>query len=271
MDIVKINSMLKEHELWLKSGGSNGRRAILDGENLQQSNLSNVDLSYAILKNVNFTRANLVETKLCNAYLVGSILSYADCRNADLSYANFNNSTLESVNLTEANLQGALFQNAILVNSDLTGTNISNTDMAQTDLTNAIFTSAVIVDTNFENSLLNDIIFSGEQVELKKALYEISHAKRNSNISFIKLLVKKNSLLFKIINVFGYLVVSVSIIAMVIVSLSKVFSLLGEDYNINLHYFDLMIMLFIGVVFILITQGLKILAFDFSIGKRLKK
>lgn len=273
MDLVKISTLLEEHKIWLNTEGVSGNRALLDGENLQQFDLSNVDLSHAILKNVNFIRANLSGAKLCNAYLVNSNLSYSNFKNADLSYANLSNTNLESVNFTEANLQGIILQNSFLVNGDLTRTNIIGADISQSNLNNANFTSATIIDTNFDNTLLNNIVFTGDQAELKKAFYENSYKNQQDNISFIKKFNKRNFILLKIINVFSYLIVIASILSMlitVILNLSNNLNLLNEKINIDLSYSELIFMVFISITFILLTEGLKIMTLKFSNGKNNK-
>lgn len=42
-----LDKILKQHELWIESGGDEGNRANLFGVNLRSVNLSGTDLRYA--------------------------------------------------------------------------------------------------------------------------------------------------------------------------------------------------------------------------------
>ena len=67
MEQAKLDKILDNHKLWLKTNGEQGERADLRSADLRSADLRSADLSYADLRSAD--------------------LSYADLRSADLSYA----------------------------------------------------------------------------------------------------------------------------------------------------------------------------------------
>ena len=88
MEQAKLNKILENHKLWLKTGGQEGERADLSSVDLRYANLRSADLRYADLSYANLRYANLSSADLSYADL-----SYADLRYADLSYADLDYST----------------------------------------------------------------------------------------------------------------------------------------------------------------------------------
>ena len=92
MEQAKLDKILDEHKLWLKTNGQEGKKA-----NLSSADLSSADLSYANLSSANLRYANLSSADL----------SYADLRYANLSSADLSSADLSSANLSSANLRYA--------------------------------------------------------------------------------------------------------------------------------------------------------------------
>lgn len=78
MEQAKLNKILENHKLWLKTNGEEGERADLRFVNLRYADLSSADLRFV----------NLRFADLRSADLSYADLRYADLRYADLSYAN---------------------------------------------------------------------------------------------------------------------------------------------------------------------------------------
>lgn len=79
--------------------GANFRNTILDATVFAEANLSSADFAGAILKEVNFGRANLAEVKLTR-----TTHNRTDFRNANLSSADFCGAILQSASFCHANL-----------------------------------------------------------------------------------------------------------------------------------------------------------------------
>ena len=92
MEQAKLNKILENHKLWLRTDGEQGERANLSSANLSYANLSSANLSYADLRYANLRSADL---------------NYANLRSADLNYANLRYANLSSANLRYANLRSA--------------------------------------------------------------------------------------------------------------------------------------------------------------------
>ena len=89
MEQAKLDKILDNHKLWLKTNGEQGERA-----NLRYADLCYADLSYANLRYADLSYADLSYANLRSANLRYANLSSADLRYADLSYANLDYSSL---------------------------------------------------------------------------------------------------------------------------------------------------------------------------------
>ena len=123
MNQEKLQSVLKEHQLWLETRFSDhieGRRVNLSG-----AYLMNTDLWGADLMNTDLSGANLRGVNLSGAYLSGADLSGANLMNTDLSGADLRDANLRGADLRDANLSGANLRGA-----DLWGADLMNTDLS---------------------------------------------------------------------------------------------------------------------------------------------
>ena len=88
MEQAKLNKILDEHKLWLKTNGEQGKRANLSSADLRSANLSSADLRYANLSSANLSSADLRSADLRSADLRSANLRYANLSSANLRYAN---------------------------------------------------------------------------------------------------------------------------------------------------------------------------------------
>ena len=105
MNQDKLNKVLEDHKLWLKSEG--GYKANLHCANLEGANLHCADLYRADLRSANLYCADLYCANLCGANLRGANLHCANLRSADLYRADLRGANLHCANLWGANLRGA--------------------------------------------------------------------------------------------------------------------------------------------------------------------
>ena len=164
----KLEEVLKQHVLWLKDS-KNGKCADFGEYDLEEVELSGVNLSKA-----DFTRANLSKTKLVGANLTGAklchasldgidltdaILDKADLESAFLCFstalrlraeqANFTNCTLWANDFTEAKMAKANFMYAHLGDSIFNSADLSNCEFYLADIDYAHFDQANLVHANF--------------------------------------------------------------------------------------------------------------------------
>ena len=114
MNKAKLDKILDNHKLWLRTEGEQGEKADLSG-----ANLSGADLSWA----------NLGWANLSGANLSGANLSWADLSGANLSWADLSEANLHGANLSEANLHGANLSGANLGGANLGGANLDYSSM----------------------------------------------------------------------------------------------------------------------------------------------
>lgn len=92
-----FEDVLNSHELWVKTEGESGSRAVFDGANLQDRHFR-----YRMLNGARFCAANL-----SGADFTGCSLAHAVFTNADLSFAEFEHANLLYAELINANLNRA--------------------------------------------------------------------------------------------------------------------------------------------------------------------
>lgn len=90
IDSETLNTMLDQHELWIKSGFKKGQRA----------DFSNADLSGVDLRNRNLSGARFANANLRRAKLVDSIFHGTNLGNADLSEAEMFDTVFRRVDLS---------------------------------------------------------------------------------------------------------------------------------------------------------------------------
>ncbi|MCP4631652.1 MAG: pentapeptide repeat-containing protein [candidate division Zixibacteria bacterium] len=136
----QLNKILKEHELWMSSGGEHGKVADFRNANLLEIDLSNLSLPHAV-----FIGANLYGTNFSGSLLHDTRFSeeiYDEYHNevsfADLTSANFKNANLRRASLRYTNLTEVDFTDASLTDANLTDTKgLLSEQLAGTDVTNA--------------------------------------------------------------------------------------------------------------------------------------
>ena len=94
MNKEKLDKILENHKLWLRTSGEQGERADLRSADLRSADLRSANLNYADLRYADLSYADL---------------SYADLSSANLSYANLSSADLSSADLRSADLDFSAF------------------------------------------------------------------------------------------------------------------------------------------------------------------
>ncbi len=155
MDREKLEEIVSEHLLFLRSNGDEGRKAILNDADLRGAHLEKADLQ----------KANLSSANLSDAGLAGAILNNVKLNNADLRGANLEGASLISADLTDADLTDANLANTILRGAILTSAQINNANLSKSDLTNAEINSADIISANLTGANLSNADLSSVNLE----------------------------------------------------------------------------------------------------------
>ncbi|WP_193618002.1 pentapeptide repeat-containing protein [Neisseria mucosa] len=151
-----VISMIKDHHLWLSSGGKEGKQAVFTGYDLSgldsdyaearyivppfwEKNLSKIDLSYSNLSGLYFREVNL---------------SQADFRGANLKNAHFYQATLYKADFSGADISEAYIEESSLNQANLTKTDLSKTRIAYSHLEDANLQDANCRETNFQRAQL---------------------------------------------------------------------------------------------------------------------
>ena len=129
MDEKELKEVLENHKHWLNEDcdGWGNMRANLNGVDLSEANLNEVDLYGADLRGANLSKATLYRANLYSA----------DLRGANLCKVNFYRADLGGADLSGANLRGANLRGANLRGADLRGVDLSETRLIGVDLSGA--------------------------------------------------------------------------------------------------------------------------------------
>lgn len=195
IDMETVVSMLKDHQLWLSSGGKEGKQAVFTGYDLSgldadyakagyivppfwKKRLSKIDLSNSNLSGLYFRGVDLVQANFCGANLRNAkfdqaILYKADFSGADISEGYIEGSSLKQANLTKADLSKTYIAYSDLRESNLQDANCQETNFQRTQLQGANlhgadFYGARFVATTIEENQLTHIRFA-ENIEFSLA------------------------------------------------------------------------------------------------------
>lgn len=191
IDMETVVSMLKDHQLWLSSGGKEGKQAVFTGYDLSgldsdyaearyvvppfwEKNLSKIDLSYSNLSGLSFRKVILSQAdfrgaNLKNANFYQATLYKADFSGADISEAYIEESSLNQANLTKADLSKTRIDYSHLEDTNLQDANCQKTNFRHTklqgaNLRGADFHGANFLDATIEENQLTHIRFA-ENIE----------------------------------------------------------------------------------------------------------
>lgn len=117
MDQTLLDSILKDHKLWVESNRKEGRPASLKGRDLAGKNLSNANLCFINLEGADLEAANLENSRMHGANFKGANLNRANLRNASCTSVDFSVATLTKTNLYRTSFFFANLNKAKLTNS----------------------------------------------------------------------------------------------------------------------------------------------------------
>lgn len=131
------------------------------GLDLQDQNLSRLNLAHAMFSYANLSGANLMAADMIAADLTGANLARADLSGANLSHGQFQDADLSGATLAGTNLTHASLSQMDLAGVSLVGANLTNTDLSGADLTRANLTGAILANTDLTGANL-----AGAKLEL---------------------------------------------------------------------------------------------------------
>ncbi len=151
---VLLSNAVEEHVKWLRSGGSEGAKAALAGQDLAgaecpEADLTNTNLRGIDLSGANLRGATLQGADLRGANLSGTDLSEGDLVSAKLRHADLSISRLGGAKLVDADLAGATFKGAAMEDTDLRGANLLGANLQGADLRH----TAGLVQTQIDKAM----------------------------------------------------------------------------------------------------------------------
>jgi len=152
----RIDALRDLNEDRVSLNGVDISNAFLPDIDLKYAKLSYANLSGADLKNANFSGAELRKTNLAGADLKIAKFSRADLQRANLSGTNLFLADIFVAQLQSANLSSAELPRARLLGANLSGANLNdanlcNTDLSEADLQGADLSRAYLRETNLWN------------------------------------------------------------------------------------------------------------------------
>ncbi|MEG4282124.1 pentapeptide repeat-containing protein [Microcoleus sp. A006_D1] len=170
-NLSRINlsqSILRRASLFVTNiSGANLSETDLSEANLNVARLSSVNLSRAILNGASLNVANLVKADLSGAQLIGASLIRGELVRCELSKTNFSGANLTEADLREVKLTQANLCGANLSGANLRGASASSANFQQANLHGADLTKAELNGVNLSNADMRQA--SLQQVNLSGA------------------------------------------------------------------------------------------------------
>lgn len=137
-----LDAILAEHALWVQTGGTQGKRAQLEGEDLSgrtltEAPLTNANLRRCDLSGSDLSKAELHGADMRHAELIGCQMVEANLAVARMRHAHLRGCTLDRANLQGADLAGADLAGSIFEGADLKGANMLGVSLNGADLSGA--------------------------------------------------------------------------------------------------------------------------------------
>lgn len=124
-----------------------GQRCI-EGLNLAEMDLTDIDLSKMALRNVNFNGSILRNAKFSGTICEGVDFTDCDLRNAEFENASLENNDFRKVrHLTYVNFKNANLRNSNFSGKVLTGVNFTGSDLSNAYLEHIDFTTVILYET----------------------------------------------------------------------------------------------------------------------------
>lgn len=156
MDANTLETILRNHALYIESNGKLGAKADLRGANLCGIYLKDVSLYEADLREANLCGADLRNTDLRKANLCRANLVEADFRGANLRESNLGEVNLYGADLQEANLYAADLYKADLSRADLQEANLRKANLYSADFYAADLSRANLREANLREAILSE-------------------------------------------------------------------------------------------------------------------
>ena len=161
-------SMLKGASFCVTNiSGANLSDSDLTEANLNVARLSSTNLTRAILNRANLNVANLVRADLTAAQLIGASLIRGELIRAELTQTNFSGANLNEADLREVKLTQANLSGANLSGANLRGASAKDANFEAANLHGADLTKAELKGVNFSNADMRQA--SLQQVNLSGA------------------------------------------------------------------------------------------------------
>jgi len=103
----EIDSIVEQHQVWLRTNGAEGKRGFLSGANLCGFSFEKLNLDKFI-----FDHANMDGCNLNRASLIGAKMNGVFFRNGSALRTDFTDAELCGVDFTNANVDGSVFEDA---------------------------------------------------------------------------------------------------------------------------------------------------------------
>lgn len=127
-----MKAHIRSHNLWLTTGGSQGRRFAAHNHNLRGADLRFADLSHADLSHADLSGADLTGAVMRHADLTRADLSGAILTGATLQYSLLQRAYMKQAKLNNADLHKANLDRAFLLDADLSRANLNQNSLDQT-------------------------------------------------------------------------------------------------------------------------------------------
>lgn len=110
--MADLTDIVRDHALWLDSGGQDGRRAHFAGESLEGQDFTGLRLTQANFRGANLTRANFTKADVMQADFSDAVLAAASFQSTQAAGAVFKGVQARGMRITESDLSHSVWHGA---------------------------------------------------------------------------------------------------------------------------------------------------------------
>lgn len=147
-----INQIIKQHSLWLKSHGNEGKRAQLKRKYFENIDFENANLENAVLSFSYFINCNFINSNLEKAVMSQVNIENCNFKKAKLSDINLYKSRLIKLDMTDVNLSQANLRKTMIDMVNFENSNISKSNLSKAEIRDVSFNNALLEDLGLEST-----------------------------------------------------------------------------------------------------------------------
>ena len=171
---IPLEEMVRQHQIWLKTHGAQGKRMDLSGLDMRGApSLNGADLTMMVAENTIWYGHDLMHVNLQASQFRGSDLRNCDFSTSDLRGSDFSHAKMVGANFHKVRFEPLLLDNNKMLCTDFSGSALRYVDFSNADVRYVNFSGADLsftdfTDTNFTNAKFEHADLNDAKIDMSK-------------------------------------------------------------------------------------------------------